>query len=274
MSKVICGVYIIINLVDCKVYIGSSCDIKKRITRHKWALKKKIHDNEHLQRAWNKYGEANFEFKILEVCDKKVCLNREQYYLSYYNATNRLCGYNISLKTNMSVISEETRVKMSKSNTGKTHSEEQRKRMSESKKGNTAWVGRKHTRESKEKIRLANTGRKRTEEEIKKRTETRRKNNGGSYGQRKKTQEEIDQQRVKLLEYYENNRKMYGSSHSPDTRNKISKTLHSRGSRFSVYMEDWKELRDKNYTWGDIAKLWDINSGTLFNWRKRNNINW
>lgn len=61
-----CGVYIINNKINNHNYIGSSVNIKKRFSRHKTDLRKNKHPNRYLQRAWNKYGEENFEFIHIE----------------------------------------------------------------------------------------------------------------------------------------------------------------------------------------------------------------
>jgi len=50
------GIYMIINVVDKKVYIGQSLNVKKRIKRHFYELSKEIHPNAHLQRSFNIYG--------------------------------------------------------------------------------------------------------------------------------------------------------------------------------------------------------------------------
>lgn len=62
----ICGIYKIVNITNSKVYIGQSNNIKKRWTEHRSALNNNRHVNVHLQNAWNKYGENNFEFVIIE----------------------------------------------------------------------------------------------------------------------------------------------------------------------------------------------------------------
>ena len=36
------------------------------------------HDNKHLQSAWNKYGEDNFEFSVLEVVHDKAFLDEKE----------------------------------------------------------------------------------------------------------------------------------------------------------------------------------------------------
>lgn len=75
----ISGVYKIENRVNGKFYIGSSKDIEHRWLKHKYTLNHQKHHNLHLQLAWNKYGENNFDFSIIETTDKPVI--REQIYL-------------------------------------------------------------------------------------------------------------------------------------------------------------------------------------------------
>lgn len=79
-----CGVYIIKNKVNGKFYIGSSNNIWKRWQSHIYELNTNSHANKHLQRAWNKYGEENFEFNVLEFCDEEVQFDREQEYIDKY----------------------------------------------------------------------------------------------------------------------------------------------------------------------------------------------
>ena len=67
----LCGIYCIENLVNDKKYIGLSRNIEQRFSRHKNALNHNRHVNTHLQAAWNTYGENNFQFTILEICDKE-----------------------------------------------------------------------------------------------------------------------------------------------------------------------------------------------------------
>lgn len=76
------GVYRIRNLINSKFYIGStSWDFKKRWRTHRNQLLKNRHDNPHLQYSWNKHGEANFKFEVVELCDKSICFQREQHYI-------------------------------------------------------------------------------------------------------------------------------------------------------------------------------------------------
>lgn len=76
------GVYEIKNKINNKRYIGSTImSFTKRLEHHRCLLRNGTHKNTYLQRAWNKYGENNFEFNILEVVDKCCTLEVEQQYL-------------------------------------------------------------------------------------------------------------------------------------------------------------------------------------------------
>ena len=44
-----CGIYKIENLVDGKIYIGSSLNLENREYKHFWMLSRNTHDNQHLQ---------------------------------------------------------------------------------------------------------------------------------------------------------------------------------------------------------------------------------
>jgi len=80
----VAGVYAIRNLSNGKVYVGSSCNTSRRIHRHKHELRANIHPNILLQRSYNKYGEATFEFYvIIEVASVVGRLNPD------YNASLR-----------------------------------------------------------------------------------------------------------------------------------------------------------------------------------------
>lgn len=88
-KNAIIGIYQIKNLVSGKLYIGSSNIVQKRWTQHRRELRTGIHSNPRLQNAWNKYGEENFEFSIVEVCDIDNLRNREQHFINslspFYN---------------------------------------------------------------------------------------------------------------------------------------------------------------------------------------------
>lgn len=92
------GIYLIRNIVNNKVYIGStSKTFRTRYTSHKSKLSTGKHGTPHLQLSWNKYGGHSFEFIVLEVCDKSdltFILEREKEYIRIYKACFRNTGFN------------------------------------------------------------------------------------------------------------------------------------------------------------------------------------
>lgn len=93
MIKII-GIYSITNKINNKKYIGYSIDIKRRWATHKRDLKNNKHENDHLQKAYNKYGENAFKYQIIEECTQEELKNKEKYWITFYNSKNN--GYNMS----------------------------------------------------------------------------------------------------------------------------------------------------------------------------------
>lgn len=94
--KIISGIYYIKNKINEKIYIGSSKNIYNRKSQHYSELRGNYHENIFLQRSWNKYGEENFEFGILEeVEDIDELYTREQFYIDKYYDKGNMC-YNIN----------------------------------------------------------------------------------------------------------------------------------------------------------------------------------
>jgi group I intron endonuclease len=75
------GIYKIECIINNKIYIGSSNNIHRRKIEHMSSLKRNKHFNKYIQRSWNKYGEENFMFEILENCEVEKLIEREQYYI-------------------------------------------------------------------------------------------------------------------------------------------------------------------------------------------------
>lgn len=107
------GIYSIVCLKNSKIYIGQSKDIKLRWLSHKEELQKGTHQNRHLQRAWNKYGENSFIFSIIEECNEESLTEREQYWIDYYGGINSTNTYNFRQAGSNGKMSEETLKKMS-----------------------------------------------------------------------------------------------------------------------------------------------------------------
>jgi hypothetical protein len=56
------GVYVITNTVNGMTYIGSSYEVRKRINQHRSALRRGNHIIGLLQKDWDQFGEAKFNF--------------------------------------------------------------------------------------------------------------------------------------------------------------------------------------------------------------------
>lgn len=115
------GIYLIINTITGKLYVGSSINLYKRRYEHSLHLENGTHKNNHLQLSWNKYGSDVFHFCIVEECDAKDLIRIEQLWI---NATPNC--YNLSLIAGSTLgksHSEETKLKISKTRTGHKWSE-------------------------------------------------------------------------------------------------------------------------------------------------------
>lgn len=95
-------IYYIKNLINYKIYVGETIDYNYRFYKHKYELENNIHDNNHLQNAFNKYGEENFEFDIIIKIQECYLTKAEQYWMDYYKSYNRENGYNIIKNANRS----------------------------------------------------------------------------------------------------------------------------------------------------------------------------
>jgi group I intron endonuclease len=91
-----CGVYIIKNTVNGKVYIGSSQDVERRWRRHRNDLNGLKHHSRHLQRAWTLDGADAFVFIIAVTGEESELLELEQKVLTQYQAHDPSFGYNVS----------------------------------------------------------------------------------------------------------------------------------------------------------------------------------
>lgn len=160
-KNLLTGVYVIRNLVNGKIYIGSSSiSIKERWYRHIASLRRNKHQNKYLQYAWNKYGESNFEFKVLMYCSKETTLENEQKYLDKYKSYDSKIGYNLYRNARSPLgTKKELHVRIAISLTSKKRrpSEETRRLLSEASKRR---VRKPHSLESKEKMRISAIRRK------------------------------------------------------------------------------------------------------------------
>lgn len=105
------GVYSILCKINNKIYIGStSMTFSKRFFHHISCLRNNKHKNKYLQNVYNKYGEENIKFNIIEVVkDKSKILEREQFYIDEYKTNYPDLILNINpLASGTSNLSQET----------------------------------------------------------------------------------------------------------------------------------------------------------------------
>lgn len=89
------GVYQILCVPTGKIYIGSSVNLRERWNRHRRTLRRGNHRNAHLQHAWNRYGEDNFVFSVLEFVKPSNLLRAEQAWIDKTDCADRNIGFNI-----------------------------------------------------------------------------------------------------------------------------------------------------------------------------------
>jgi group I intron endonuclease len=119
------GIYAIRNIVNGKRYIGSTNKLSIRWGQHKYELKKNNHFNSYLQNSWNKYGEQNFVYDILECCPHNTLVDREGYWINTLSSYKDNNGYNLCRTPRASrlgcIASPETIAKMKISLGGENH---------------------------------------------------------------------------------------------------------------------------------------------------------
>jgi len=126
-----CGVYLIRNTVNGKVYVGSAQSIKARWYRHLKMLREGTHDNQKLQRAWDKYGESAFEFEVIAYGLGLDLFWQEQLAINAFDAVR--AGYNIAPVAGSSMA-------------GRKHSQATKELMSSVRKGkkqSADWVSKR-----------------------------------------------------------------------------------------------------------------------------------
>jgi len=119
-------VYKIENLVNNKVYIGQTIQkVNRRKIHHFSTLRGNYHYNTHLQKSFNKYGESNFKFNVLNWANTQKELDKlEIHYINKYDSTDWEKGYNLKEGGHNAKPSLENRRKTSLLFKGKKRPEE------------------------------------------------------------------------------------------------------------------------------------------------------
>ena len=155
--------YKILNKNTGKAYIGQTINKQEsRFSYHRQRLKKGTHDNEYLQRSFNKHGLDSFMFYTILKTDDLESLNLyEEQFIKILRATDRNFGYNIRPGGLNTKHSEETKRKISLAGMGRPKTENEINLFIQRNKGNN-WgslsKGKKVSEESKQKMSLAKQG--------------------------------------------------------------------------------------------------------------------
>lgn len=167
------GVYIIYCHENEKAYIGSSNRVNARLAHHRCDLRASRHGNQHLQNAWNLYGEDSFSMGMIHACDLDQQVSLEQFYIDIWMESEMVFNRHpkadspIGVKwTNEEKLAASKRVKANPPFKGRQHSESSRALLSAHAKSrlavpeNNPFFGKTHSEDTKEKISVANTGNK------------------------------------------------------------------------------------------------------------------
>lgn len=105
------GIYYFKNKINGKYYVGQSVNLGRRYSRHKRFSNKEQHPSSEtkLYRAFRKYGFDNFEYKILEECERDELNEREKFYIEKYDSVFN--GYNLTLGGDGASFMETEKVK-------------------------------------------------------------------------------------------------------------------------------------------------------------------
>lgn len=227
------GIYFIRSVVNGKIYIGSTVNIRKRYREHKCMLKSNQHTNIHLQRHYNKNGKNILEYGLLELVEKDDLQYREQDYVDKldpeFNIMKKCVVNRIGLKH-----SDITKDKMKKAAEVRRKRGDYKKlaKMSrEINKGNKYNLGRKCSEETKKKISKKLKGRKLTKEERKKISE-------GLKGR-----DFSDEHRRSLSKALTGNKNNLGRVFKEETKKKISKANSVAINQLTLggeYIKTWK----------------------------------
>lgn len=180
------GIYKIRNVVNQKFYVGSSNDMKDRFRQHRKLLRGNRHHCNHLQSAWNKYGEECFKFEVVsELVEEAALFAAENVWLQEWvgkpgcynsgrSAEAPMRGAFGALHPSFGVpVPAAQRARISETlkatyaadpsshpRLGKTHTEETKEVIRAKRTANptTFWAGKERSAETREKIGAAQRG--------------------------------------------------------------------------------------------------------------------
>ena len=211
------GIYMIVHDASGKLYVGSAVDLCRRHGEHQRMFRRGAHENDHLQKAWNKHGQEAFTFVVLLYCAPADLLFYEQRAIDSYK---QRVGWRQMYNSNPNASSA----------LGREKSPEDRAKISARMKGNSYTKGHKLSPEHKAKISIATTRRNLGHEVS---VETRKKigdaNRGRTHTPEARAKISAAGKGRKLSEEHKAKLRAYpppmtGKHHSPETKARLSIT--------------------------------------------------
>jgi len=268
------GVYCVENIINGKMYIGQSVDLRRRKRNHFSKLGQNKHPNKHLQNSYNKYGKTNFKFSVLVYCEPFELTKYEQFFVNLYSPEKL---YNVCLAcvttTKNVPLSEEHKKKISESLSGekhpfygKTFSKEYREKISKNHADvsgeKNPFFGKKHSEEARRKMSEAQSGKTLSKKHKAKLSKYFSGKNNPMYGVR--------------LRGKDNG--FYGKKHSKETLEKLS---GENGSNTKLKEKQVFKILDLYYNKKqkafEIAKNFPVGEGAIYaiingkTWKKFHN---
>lgn len=88
------GVYMIENITNKKVYIGSSRDIENRLRTHRHALRNGTHHNKDMQEDFNRHHKFVARILYVEAAPRRTSFNRNRLYAMEYKFIEQYDAFN------------------------------------------------------------------------------------------------------------------------------------------------------------------------------------
>lgn len=152
------GFYTVVN-EDVVHYVGSTENLYRRFSEHRFRLSAGNHENKNLQALYNKV--ETLLFKPVPTDSKERALDIEQAHLNDPDLKQHLCNIAVDARNPAKgiTLTQEHKNKLSEAMTGREVSEETRSKMSASRMGLRNGLGHKRTPEHTAALVSANTGR-------------------------------------------------------------------------------------------------------------------
>lgn len=124
-------IYKATNIINNKVYIGQTTNtLEYRANQHLRETRSAKKKNTYFHNAINKYGFENFTFEEIDSAANINELNKkEQYWIKYYNSTDKSIGYNLDSGGANCLKSESTKRKIGDTTIEKWNNPETAKKM-------------------------------------------------------------------------------------------------------------------------------------------------